>query len=405
MSDFTPLEAPAKDIQNLPLMHPGRPVGRDGVLRDIYTHLQNQRPVLLHGASGNGKTALAAALAAAYAQQPGGVIWLNSRTHPLPALIVQIGRALGVDDVTRSEQPAAHIGAISTALTQQKPFIVLDNVVDALAPQQFIDKAADNIPLVMISETDLEGPWENVAIDPLSDTDSLLLFKQKSGLQGSDSDIDIYGITKMLDYKPLPIVLAARGMVAAKQQPADYFKNLKAISEQSGDPTLSAVALSYRSLINQLQGLILMLGATFQGEASLDFISAVSGVPENGISQAMNILSQLYLVEKFDVYGKAYYRMPKKVHDFAQSALQGKNQLEALQNKVQTTTLSYAEDNIDNPQNLAKELDNFIATAQWANDNGDRDTANQLTMILDDPGEFATSHGYIYEFASAEKYR
>lgn len=397
MTDFTPLEAPAKDINALPLMHPGRPVGRDGVLKEIYTHLQNQRPVLLYGASGNGKTALTAALAAAFVQQAGGVIWLNARTHPLPALLAQIGRALGVDDVTSSEQPAAHIGAISTALTQQKPFIVLDNVEDALAPQQFINKAADTIPLVMISETELEGPWETVHVDKLSDTDSLMLFKQKSGVQGSDSDIDIYGLTKLLGYQPLPIVLAARGMVAAKQSPDAYLKNLKTINEQSGDVTLSAIALSYRSLNNALQGLILMLGATFKGQASVDFISAVSGVPEDGIIQAMNILSQLYLVEKFDVYGKPYYRMPTKVYQFAQSALQGKNQLATLQKKVHDTTLSYAKANQDQAQNLAKELDNFIAAAQWASDNGDRETATQLVDILTDADSFVQDYGHVYE--------
>ncbi|MGB7341684.1 MAG: tetratricopeptide repeat protein [Phototrophicaceae bacterium] len=397
MTDFTPLEAPAKDINALPLMHPGRPVGRDGVLKDIYTHLQNQRPVLLYGASGNGKTALTAALAAAFVQQSGGVIWLNVRTHPLPALLAQIGRALGVADVTSSEQPAAHIGAISTALVQQKPFIVLDNVEDALAPQQFISKAADNIPLVMISETALEGPWETIHVDVLSDTDSLMLFKQKSGIQGADSDIDIYGLTKLLRYQPLPLVIAARGMVAAKQSPDAYLKNLKTINEQSNDVTLSAIALSYRSLNNALQGLILMLGATFQGQASVDFIAAVSGVPENGIVQAMNILSQLYLVEKFDVYGKAYYRMPTKVYQFAQSALQGKNQLAALQQKVHDTTLTYAAANQDNPQNLAKELDNFIAAAQWASDKGDRDTASQLVTILTNADEFVDAFGYVYE--------
>ncbi len=397
MTDFSPLEAPAKDINALPLMHPGRPVGRDAVLKEIYTHLQNKRPVLLHGETGKGKTALAAALAAAFVQQPGGVIWLNARTHPLPALLAQIGRALGVDDVTTSEQPAAHIGAISTALTQQKPFIVLDNVEDALSPQQFINKAADTISLVMISETALEGPWENVAIDALDDTDALILFKQKSGIQGADSDIDIYGITKLLDYTPLPLVIAARGMVAAKQSPDDYFKNLKTINEQSSDATLAAIALAYRSLNNALQGLILMLGASFTGQASVDFMSAVSGVPEGGIEQAMNILAQLYLVEKFQVYDKPYYRMPAPVYQFAQNALKGKNQLDALQKKVQTASLSYAESNKGNPQNLAKELDNFIAVAQWASDNGDRDTANRLVTILNDAGAFVQEHGYVYE--------
>ena len=59
MTDFTPLETAVKDVTALPLMHPGRPVGRDDLLKEIFTHLQNRRPVLLHGAAGVGKTALA----------------------------------------------------------------------------------------------------------------------------------------------------------------------------------------------------------------------------------------------------------------------------------------------------------------------------------------------------------
>lgn len=397
MTDFTPLEAPAKDIQALPIMHPGRPVGRDDLLKDVYTHLQDKRPVLLYGASGNGKTALAGALAAAFVQQEGGVIWLNARTHPLPALLVQVGRALGIDDVTESEQPTARIGALSTAITQKKPFIVLDNVIDALSAQQFIDKAATNLPMLLISETELEGSWEKVAVDNLEDVDALTLFKQKSGIQGADNDIDIYGIAKLLQDKPLPLVLAARGMVAAKQSPSDYLKNLKMVHEQSGDATMSAIALSYRSLNNALQGLILMLGATFKGQASVDFISAVSGVPEAGIAQAMTVLSQLYLVEKFDVYGKPYYRMHPKVYEFAQAALTGKNQLEALQQKVHDTVLTYAEANQDNAQNLAKEMDNFIAAALWASDNGNRDTANKLVSLLTDADDLIQEQGYVYE--------
>ncbi|MGJ3237147.1 MAG: tetratricopeptide repeat protein [Anaerolineae bacterium] len=396
MTAFTPLEQPAKDIQSLPLMHPGRPVGRDDILKTIYAHLQNQRPVLLYGDPGIGKTALAAALAAAFVQQAGGVIWLNARTHPLPALLVQVGRALGVEDITTSEEPTAHIGALATALARHKPFIVLDNVEDALAPQQFIRKVADRTALVMISHTELEGPWESVAIGGLADTDALTLFKQKSGIQSPDHDIDIYGLTKLLQYKPLPLVIAARGMVAAKQTPDDYLKNLKTLNEQSNDPTLTAIALSYRALNNALQGLILMLGATFRGQGSLDFISAVSGVPEEGIQQAMTILAQLYLVEKFEIYGKPYYRLPRAVYQFAQSALKGKNQLGTLQQKVQSTTLSYVEAHQDDPQAIAKEMHNLIATAQWASENGNRDLANDLASALSE-SELAEVGSYVYE--------
>lgn len=400
MTDFTALEVPTKNIKDLPLMHPGRPVGRDDLIKTIYGHLQNQRAVLLHGAPGIGKTAVIAAVAAAFVQQPGGVVWLNKGTHPFASLLVRLGRGLGVSDLSSSEQPSAHIGTLATALTQQKPLIVLDNVSDALAPQQLIEKAADNIPVVIISETDLEGPWQSIPVEHLGDMDSVILFKQKSGISDNDHDIDLYGLTKLLQYRPFPLVLAARGMVAAKQSPGEYFKNLKTVIEQAGDPTMSTIALSYRALNNALQGLVLMLGATFRGQASLDFMSAVSGVPEEGLKQAMTILSQLYMVESFEIAGKPYYRLHSLVFEFAKAALQGKNQLAVLQKKVHDTSLNYARQNTGNPQNLAKEMDNLIAAALWASEQGNRETASQLASILNSAGDFVKADGYVYELLS-----
>lgn len=401
MTDFTAHESPAHDVNALPLMHPGRPVGRDDLLKEIYAHIQARRPVLLYGDSGNGKTALAAALSAAFLQQPGGVLWLASGTHPLPQLLVQVGRALGIDDITTNEQPAARIGAVSTALTTQKPFIVLDNVADALAPQQFIEKAADNLSLILISDTELAGSWESVHVPALSDMDAGVLFKQKAGIQDNKHDIDVYAVTKQLGYKVLPIVMAARSMVAAKQTPSDYYNNLKQVIESTGDATLATIGLTYRALNNALQGLVLMLGATFRGEASLDFLSAISGVPEGGILQPMSILSQLYLVEKFERQGKAYYRLHQRVYEFAQAALKGKNQLAGLQKKVHDTTLAYAKQNAVsghvNTANLAKEMDNFIAAAMWASEQGNRETANELVATLTQADDFVQSAGYVYE--------
>ncbi|MDQ7024913.1 MAG: tetratricopeptide repeat protein [Anaerolineae bacterium] len=401
MTEFTAHESPAHDVNALPLMHPGRPVGRDDLLKEIYAHIQARRPVLLYGDSGNGKTALAAALAAAFLQQPGGVLWLASGTHPLQKLLVQVGRALSIDDITTNEQPASRIGAVSTALTTQKPFIVLDNVTDALAPQQFIDKAADNRPLILISDTELAGSWETVRVPTLNDMSAGVLLKQKAGIQDNKYDIDIYAVTKQLGYKVLPIVMAARSMVAAKQTPSDYYNNLKQVVESTGDATLSVIGLTYRALNNALQGLVLMLGATFRGEASLDFLSAISGVPENGILQPMSILSQLYLVEKFERHGKAYYRLHQRVYEFAQAALQGKNQLAGLQKKVLETTLAYAKQNAAsgnvNKANLAKEMDNFIAAAMWSSEQGNRETANELVTILTQADDFVQSAGYVYE--------
>ena len=135
-------------------------------------------------------------------------------------------------------------------------------------------------------------------------------------------NIDIYGLVKLLDYDPSAIVIAARAMVASKQTPAEYLDTLKQITASaSGDATMAALTASYRALNDALKGLILMLGATFRGEASAELLSMISGAPIESINQAMTILSQLYLVEKFERHEAPFYRLHPEVYTFAQTWL------------------------------------------------------------------------------------
>ncbi len=398
MADFTPHEAPAKDIKALPLMHPGKPAGRDELLKDIYNHLRSGRTVLLHGASGVGKTALAATLAAAYTQQPGGVLWLDAADLAFPALLVRVGRAYQLMDVTTSENPVSLVGSVASALMQQKPFIVLDNVTQPEAVVRFIEKCVTGLPVLVISEQPLEGPWTPIQLHHLDDAAAVLLFKQKAGIQDNSADRDIQAVTRLLGNQPFPLVIAARGMFAAKQSPADYLKALQQVAQATGgDAAMATLAASYRTLNNALQGLVLMLGAMFRGESSAELLEMVSGVPLDTINQTMTILSQLYLVEKFERGGHICYRMHPFVYQFAQNALKGSNRLEVLQAKVVEAVLNFARKYIADHDLLSLEMDNFIATARHVANRGERDTASALLMTLTRSDGFVTGRGYVYE--------
>ncbi len=409
MADYRPVEAPVKDIQQLPLMHPGRPVGRDEVLKELYNYVKEEVPVLVCGQDGIGKTTLAAALGSAYTQQPGGTLWLDVDNPPLAELLVRVGRAYELKDVITSENPLSMVGAVASALMTHKPFIVLDGNINPKVADQFISKCADKLPVMMTHIEAIEGGWATINLDKLDEADAVTLFKQKAGIDHHDNDIDIYGIAKLLEYEPYPMVVAARAMVANKQSPDAYYKTLQQVADTLQDSgPLAALTASYRSLNAALQGLLLMMGATFTGEASAELLSMVSNAPIESINQAMTVLSQLLLVEKFQRAGQPYYRVHPDTYEFLQIWLKGSNRLDGLQEKMREAVLQFAQkyskdSDIAHTQ-LAIEMSTFLATAKHASENGDRESANDLVVALTQAGDFVNSRGFVYELLQLRGY-
>lgn len=402
MPPFTPHEAPARDLAALPLPRPERPIGRDDVLKDVYAALRLNTAVMVSGAAGLGKTSLAAALAAAYTQQPGGVLWLSGNTSPLSSLLVRIGRAYGAREISNSEQPSGTVGAVAALLAQHKPLVVLDDFHDAIVAQSFVDKCAGNLPLLLLTETPLQGPWQSIPLMPLGEAEAVALFKHKAGINDARFDESIAAIARLLQERPYPLALAARAMVAAKQTPPDFLNVVSGVARaNNGQPDATAVAISYRALHNALQGLILVLGAMPRSEASAELLSMASGTAPDIIDQTINILSQLYLVERFTRYGQSYYRLHKLVAEYAVRTLRGSNRLEALQETVRRVLMTYVEKHSTPGQvahdRLAAEMDNIMAMAEQTSSEGDKATANRLVSLLVRADDFFKERGYLHE--------
>lgn len=402
MSEFKTYDAVIHEAAALPVMLPPRLIGREAALAQIYTHLKENRSVLVHGEPGVGKTALAATLASAYAQQPSGVLWLNVDEDPLESLLVRVGRAYNIEDVVTSDNPTAMVGAVGAALTQHKPLLVLDGKLDAQVASKFISRCADQLPVMIVSRNAIEGPWAAVELDVLEPQQAVLMFKSEAALNDEAHDQAILTLVGILDHLPFAISVASRAMLASKQTPPTYSTVIsQAKNTSGGDSAAAALTSSFANLNGALQGLMLIMGATPRGEASADLISIVSGAPVESIQQAMTLLAQLRLVERITRYGSAYFRLHTITHDFAQSRLRLSNRLEDLETKARDGILAYARRHADgaNVEALAVELSNFMVLARWGNSHHQREMVNQLVSTLNSAPDFVRDYGLNFELS------
>ncbi len=399
MPQFPAHEAPAQSASALPIALRGKLIGREKSLAAVYSQLKMNHPVLIYGAAGIGKTALAGTLASAYTELPGGVLWLPVDHAPLAELIARVGRAYDDMDIAGSDTPLGKVGAVASLLTSHKPLIVLDGRHDAEATAEFIRRCADGLPALIVSKDPLDGPWTPHELTPLEEEPAITLLRTLAGLEGTpDVDADLDELASILGYTPLALVIAAGTMRMAKQSPADYLSAFEQIPSSAGaTPQLLALTVGFRSLNSALQGLMLMMGAVFTGQGSPELLSMVSGAPADTIQQVMTMLDSSYFVEQFERYDTPYYRLHDVTHTFAQTWLRGSGRLESLQTKVRDTLVTYVKQYAGDDERLAAEMENILAAARWSAETGDRDTVNQLIVGLMQAGDFINERGYVYE--------
>jgi tetratricopeptide (TPR) repeat protein len=414
MAEFTPHEAAAHDALSLPVAAPTKLIGRDVTLGRIYSQLRELKPVLLYGLEGMGKTALAATLASAYSSAPelkGGVLYLNIKDDTLSELIVRIGRAYKHAEISSTENPLNVIPAVTTLLNSEKPLIVLDGRLNAQATSEFITRCAKNLPVLLVNEEEIAGNWTAQRLGKLEPQHAMLMFKQTAEISTGMLDAEVNDLINAFNFTPFALAIAAGWIRANKQSPAAFLASMP--PQPPGTQVNSAIlalTAAFRSLSKAangaLQGLLMVIGATFTGSASAELISMVAGAPVETINNALSLLAQRNMVERVYRYGEPYYHLHSITHSFLQTWLRGTNQLDALQTKVRDAALAYArkygelarggsEETVFN--RLAMEMDLLLAAAQWSADSNDRETANQLAAALLQAGNFVSERGYMYE--------
>ena len=403
MAELQPLEAAVTSVTALPLRRLGRPVGRDDLLRALLLRLRQRQQLVLHGAAGTGKTTVAATIANVYLQQHSRpVLWLIVNNPPLTELIVRIARAYGDIDAANAENPLSQTAAVSRLLGEHQPLLVLDGEIEATVLAPFVTRCVADTPLVVTSTAPLsQGDWRNQPIGNLAESDAIRLFKQKAGVKDSATDDDIRGLAAQLKFAAFPLALAARSMVIARQTPAEFGETMAVALESHDDnATLATLNFSFEGLNERLRDLLLFLSASVRGEASVAFLNLLSGIATESIDMSMTILSRLFLVERFQRAGEAYYRLHPLVHSFLIDWAIEHDRFDALRADLLDTSRDYLDvyaRSDDAVIRLLTEMENLLASAEWAVQNDDPDLAANIAESIAPLEGLIAAEGYNYE--------
>lgn len=403
MAEHQALEAPVTSVAALPLRRLGRPIGRDDLLRSLLLRLRQRQQLVLHGASGSGKTTVAATLANVYLQQHSiPVLWLNVDHPPLVELVVRVARACGENDIANAVNPLNKMARVKALLDERQPLLVLDGEIEPSALAPFVKRCIGAAPLVVTSAAPLaQGDWRNQPIGNLTESDALRLFKQKAGMTNGEGDDDVLALAAQLKFAAFPLALSARRMIIAQQSPAEFGSTVAAALESHEDDVYAAALdISFTGLNERLRDLLLFLSATVKGEASVGYLNLLSGIATESIDMSMTILSRLFLVERFQRAGDAYYRLHPLVHNFLQDWALERDRFDALRADIVDASRDYVDVHGAADEAVARlltEFDNLLAAAQWAAQNEERDLAADLSMAIAPLEEALEAVGYRYE--------
>lgn len=406
MAEFTPHEAPAHDPRSLPIMMPPQKlIGRERTLAHIFSQLKTNKPVLVYGAAGIGKTAMAASLAAAYSELPAGAVWFDVHNATLNELIARIGRAYRDHDIANHETPAVNVTPASLLLTREKPLIVLDGASHSAAVlADFVTRVAPQVPVLILCDEDIPNPaWISLRLAKLEPDQSIALFKQYADIKTGAQDAEITALVNALNFVPFALTVAAGAVKGSggSLSPGQFMQSLPSVQGAPVNPQLLSLTTAFRALPSALQGVLLVLGATQTGAATAELLSMIANVPPDVLNSVMGQLLDRYLVERDHRYGEVYYRVHPLVYTFAQTWLRGSGRLEALQQRVADSLMLYTRKHgtstAADHNRLAAEMDNLIASAHAAAAAGDRNFAVEVSAALVAAGDFVNERGYVYE--------
>lgn len=296
--------------------------GREKLIKKIRKEIASNNILLIHGAPGVGKSALAIRLGhLLHNKFPDGVLWYRLDTSDVMDILLSIAFAYGVD-IGHIQDKEIRASTVRSILASKRVLLIFDNVELKNDIRLILPNHKGCFVILTSRYANLSIPTRhiNILLETFSTEETLLLFKTILGdqyLVKNKSHILELAVT--VGYLPLALHIFAKelkkGSVSVTELLEEVKQDVLALQELSyGDKNLySAINFSFELLDYKAKKIFLSF-AVFEGK---DFsIESVAYINNVSIPETKKVLSNLKSSSLIEQSSKTRYRMHPMIKKF-----------------------------------------------------------------------------------------
>ncbi len=304
---------------------PTKLVGRDALLAEARSLLEEHSRVLLQGFGGMGKTALAAALAARWIDDgKGSVLWLRTGTENASTIFEALASPFNARQAIASATGNARATAVRSMLTESgATLLVLDDVWDGTSLNQVLRAIPRDLALLVTSRQRYALD-EILEIGKLDEQDALRLLGHYARQNYSDDD-NARELCRQVGYHAFALEIAGKTIKVDKITPLDLLRRIAGtphdiampedFAEEGRTSIKELLDASLNALDHVSRSVFLAFGTLFVPSATPELLARYMELEKGVVGEALVTLQRRGLAEQVKPFGEsgAYYR----IHDLA----------------------------------------------------------------------------------------
>jgi serine/threonine protein kinase/tetratricopeptide (TPR) repeat protein len=370
-------------------------IGRNTLLADVQTLLDQDERVLLQGIGGIGKTALAAEVTSTRLQAgKGPVLWLRVGSDDAAGLMLALARALDPKVVMRSDANPQAIRKLLHARAVR--LIVLDDARNDQTLRYMLDALPPRFPLLVTSRQRFPI-GKMIDVGELERATALELLSYHAGQNFTADDAAAAELCRTLGYHPFALEIAGKTLLVDELTPAEFLRRIAdaphlietpgAFGETGRTSIRDLLALSVNGLDEETRSVFFAFGALSAPQATPEMIALLVN---RAADKELVTLGRRGLAKRTHPPGSeiAVYRLHDLAHSYARAAAS------IDRPRMIAACRTYAERHVQEVNHLDAERTNILKAAQAAQQSGDTASLLAIMRALTVEGPYLSARGY-----------